>query len=130
MGLPMAGLVRDIGHILVGVEDMDRALAFYRDLLGFEVVGEANPMWTVVTVPGGQFTLYQQESVTPIALGGEGIGTPFSLHVDDFEKAAERLEAEGERVQSVDAHHGVVLDPFGNVLELHDHREGGAVRRL
>ena len=124
MGLPMAGLVRDIGHILVGVEDMDRALAFYRDLLGFEVVGKTDPIWTVVTVPGGQFTLYKQESVTPIALGGEGIATPFSLHVADFEKAAETLKAEGARVEPADAHHGVVWDPFGNVLELHDHRAG------
>ncbi len=126
MRLLMAGLVRDIGHILVGVEDMDRALAFYRDLLGFQVVGKVDPIWTVVTVPGGQFTLYRQESVTPVALGEEGTATPFSLHVDDFERAADMLEAEGERVEPGDAHHGVVWDPFGNVLELHDHREGGA----
>ncbi|MFQ5552286.1 MAG: VOC family protein [Thermoplasmata archaeon] len=126
----MAGLVRDIGHILVGVEDMDRALAFYRDLLGFEVVGKVDPMWTVVTVPGGQFTLYKQEDVTPISLGEEGTATPFSLHVADFEKAAEMLEAEGERVEPGDLHHGLVWDPFGNVLELHDHREGEEARRF
>ncbi len=87
-------------------------------------------MWTVVTVPGGPFTLYKQENVTPIALGGEGTATPFSLHVDDFETAADILEAEGARVAPGDAHHGVVWDPFGNVLELHDPRDGGEVRRL
>jgi catechol 2,3-dioxygenase-like lactoylglutathione lyase family enzyme len=126
----MAGLVSDIGHILVGVEDMERALAFYRDLLGFEVVGDASPMWTVVTVPGGQFTLYKQEAVTPVALGEEGVATPFSLHVDNFEEAMETLEAHGERVEPGDPHHGVVWDPFGNVLELHDHREGQEARRF
>ncbi|MFQ5918452.1 MAG: VOC family protein [Thermoplasmata archaeon] len=126
----MAGLVSDIGHILVGVEDMDRALAFYRDGLGFQVVGKADPMWTVVAVPGGQLTLYKQERVTPIALGEEGLATPISLHVANFEEAARALEAGGERVEPGDPHHGLVWDPFGNVLELHDHRKGEEVRRL
>jgi catechol 2,3-dioxygenase-like lactoylglutathione lyase family enzyme len=130
MSLPMPGLVKDIGHILVGVEEMDRALAFYRDLLGFQVVGQADPMWTVVAVPGGQLTLYKQEGVTPIALGEEGLATPISLHVDNFEQAVGVLEDEGERVEAGDAHHGLVWDPFGNVLELHDHRKGEEVRRL
>ncbi len=85
---------------------MDRALGFYRDLLGFQGVGEADPVWTVVTVPGGQFTVYKQEDVTPIALSGEGTATPFSLHVDDFETAGDILEAEGARVAPEDAHHG------------------------
>jgi catechol 2,3-dioxygenase len=29
-----------IGHVVLKVRDLDRSLAFYRDLLGFEVVGE------------------------------------------------------------------------------------------
>ncbi len=119
----MPKLVRDFGHVLIGVEDMDHALGFYRDLLGLDVIGEVNPIWTVVSAPGGQFTLYKQEDVTPVALGPEGNRTPFSLHVDDFEEASDTLEAAGVRLGRGDAHHGVVWDPFGNVLELHDHRE-------
>lgn len=81
----MPKLVRDIGHILIGVEDMDEALGFYRDLLGLDVIGEVNANWTVVSAPGGQFTLYKQEDVIPVVLGPEGNRTPFSLHVNDFE---------------------------------------------
>jgi catechol 2,3-dioxygenase len=29
-----------IGHVVLKVRDLDRSLAFYRDLLGFQVVGE------------------------------------------------------------------------------------------
>ena len=126
----MAGLVTDIGHLLVGVEDMERALAFYRDLLGFEVVGKPDPMWTVLSVPGGKLTLYKQDPVTPIALGEEGRATPLSLHVANFEEAVEVLERGGQRVEAGDAHHGLVWDPFGNVLELHDHRQGEETRRV
>ena len=42
------GIVQDIGHILLPVDDMEKALAFYRDLLGFRVVGKGSPVWTVV----------------------------------------------------------------------------------
>ena len=31
-------LTKGVSHIAVGVRDMDKSLAFYRDLLGFEVV--------------------------------------------------------------------------------------------
>ncbi|OBH24773.1 glyoxalase [Mycobacterium sp. E342] len=38
----MTGVLGDVSfcHLVVGVSDMDRALAFYRDLLGMEVVFE------------------------------------------------------------------------------------------
>jgi catechol 2,3-dioxygenase-like lactoylglutathione lyase family enzyme len=29
-----------IGHVVLKVRDLDRSLAFYRDLLGFQVAGE------------------------------------------------------------------------------------------
>jgi len=29
-----------IGHVVLKVRDLDRSLAFYRDLLGFQVVSE------------------------------------------------------------------------------------------
>ena len=39
----MTGVLADVSfcHLVVGVTDMDRALAFYRDLLGMEVVFES-----------------------------------------------------------------------------------------
>ncbi len=117
------GILLDIGHIIVPVEDMERALAFYRDLLGFKVVGGANPVWTVLSLAAVQITLWKTDERNRIALGPQGEGTPFHHHVRDFEKAADFLESKGLKVKREGPNGGLVWDPFGNVLGLHDHRE-------
>lgn len=44
--------VRDIGLILIGVDEMDASLEFYRDFLGFQVVEKVTPVWTEVRTEG------------------------------------------------------------------------------
>lgn len=119
----MAKIVTDLGHLLIPVKDMDRALDFYRDLLGFQVEGEENPVWTVVAVGDGRLTLYRQPKLPAIALGPEADWSPFELHVANFEEAADFLESQGVRVMREDEHIGATWDPFGNVLRIHDHRK-------
>jgi len=117
------GIVQDIGHLLLPVDDMDKALAFYRDLLGFHVVGKGSPVWTVIGTKGGQLTLWRTSEIPKVALGPKGDSSPFEFHVENFEDAASALESKGVRVRRTGAHAGTVWDPFGNVLRLHDHRE-------
>jgi catechol 2,3-dioxygenase-like lactoylglutathione lyase family enzyme len=116
------GIVQDIGHVLLQVGDMKEALRFYCDGLGFRVQGATDPVWTVVAVEGGSLTLYRKTAPIPCVLRDGG--SPLNLHVEDFESAARTLESAGYAVQSRDAHHGSVRDPWGNVVGLHDHREG------
>lgn len=116
-------VIQDIGHLILPVDDMDRALEFYRDLLGFRVVGKGSPVWTVIEVSGGQLTLWRNLKLPKIAIGPKGEGTPFEFHVEDFGKDADFLASNGVRVERDDAHSGTIWDPFGNVLRLHDHRE-------
>lgn len=116
------GVVRDIGHVLLEVGDMKEALRFYCDGLGFHLEGETNPVWTVVAVEGGSLTLYRKNAPVPCVLRDGG--SPLNLHVENFESAAEELQASGYTVQLRDANHGSVRDPWGNVIGLHDHREG------
>ncbi len=116
-------LVSDIGHITIPVRDMKQALAFYRDVLGFTVEGKEDAIWTVIAVKRGHFTLFRQKDFAPIALGSKKDATPFQLHVKDFGKTAEILEAKGVRVQREGKHSGVIWDPFGNAFGLHDHLE-------
>lgn len=116
-------LVSDIGHIAIPVQDMKRALGFYRDLLGLAVEGKEDAVWTVIAAKGGRLTLYRLKDFVPIAIGPEGEGTPFLFHVEDFGKAAEILESKGVRVKRETGHSGIVWDPFGNALGLHDHLE-------
>lgn len=116
-------LVSDIGHIAIPVRDMERALGFYRDILGFIVEGKEDAVWTVITTEGARLTLYRRKDFAPIAIGPEGDGTPFLFHVGDFGKAAAILESQGVRVKREGKHSGVIWDPSGNALGLHDHLE-------
>ncbi len=114
-------IVRDIGHIILDVGDMEKALRLYRDVLGFQVKGDVDPVWTVVAAEGGALTLYRRKDPVPCVLRG---GTsPFNLHVANFEEAADALEQGGYVVHRDSENAGSVTDPWGNVLGLHDHRE-------
>ena len=87
------GVVQDIGHILLPVDDMEKALAFYRDLLGFRVVGKGSPVWTVIETKGGQLTLWRTSEIPKVALGPKADSSPFEFHVENFEDAASALES-------------------------------------
>ncbi len=102
---------------------MKQALSFYRDLLGLTVEGKEDAVWTVIAANETRLTLYRKKDFAPIALGADCDDTPFLLHVRNFRQAADLLESKGVRVKRKDQHSGVVWDPFGNVLGLHDHLE-------
>jgi catechol 2,3-dioxygenase-like lactoylglutathione lyase family enzyme len=114
------GLVQDIGHIVLQVGDMDAAVRLYRDVLGFAVPRGANPVWTVAAVEGGSITLFRAGKPVPLALPKNG--TPINLHVRDFEEAARVLEGKGYNVLRDSANAGSLVDPWGNIVGLHDHR--------
>ena len=114
------GLVLDIGHIVLQVGDMDAAIRLYRDVLGFAMPAGPNPVWTVATTEGGSITLYKAGHPVPLVLPKNG--TPISLHVRDFEEAARVLESKGHKVVRESANAGSLVDPWGNVIGLHDHR--------
>jgi catechol 2,3-dioxygenase-like lactoylglutathione lyase family enzyme len=119
----MVGIVSGIGHVVIPVHDMKRGLEFYRDTLGFPVVGMESPIWTVVDAKGLELTLYLQPDAARIALGSDGEDSPFFFHVASLPRAAAELEKRGLRVKRLDEHQGLVWDPSGNVLGLHDHRK-------
>lgn len=103
---------------------MEQALRLYRDVLGFEVMGDRpDPIWTVIKIQGGELTLYRVEKVVPLVLR-DGEDTPIMLHVANFEEAAGQLERQGYLVRRRGGHSGTLVDPWGNLIGLHDHREG------
>ncbi len=119
----MEPVVAGVGHVVIPVHDMKLAIRFYRDVLGFPVIGREDPIWTVLNARGMDVTLFLQVDAPRIALGKDGEDSPFYFHVTDFPRAASALEQQGYKVKRLDERQGIVWDPSGNVFGLHDHRE-------
>ncbi len=118
-------LVTDIGHLILQVRNMEEALRLYRDTLGLEEVKErsSSPVWKVLKTRGGEVTLYRVEKPVPLILRDEE-DTPITVHVANFEAAADELERQGYRVKRQNKNAGTLMDPWGNLVGMHDHREG------
>ena len=118
-------LVTDIGHVILQVGNMDQALQLYRDVLGFELLADrsSSPVWKVIKTKRGELTLLQAEKLTPLVLR-DGEDTPLTLHVASFEEAMDELEKRGYNVQRQNKHSGTLVDPWNNLIGLHDHLEG------
>ena len=117
----MAKLVSDIGHIILQVGDMDIAVKLYCETLGFELK-EHSPEWSVIATKLGELTLYKTPKITRLVLRDAKV-SPINLHVISFEEAADQLEKKGYSIKRKGKNSGTLTDPWGNVIELHDHRK-------
>lgn len=117
-----------IGHVVLKVRDLDRSLAFYRDVLGFRVVGEMSNVMTFLTATG--------ENHHDLALlrVGDSAPTPLPSAVGLYHVAIQLADWEAiKRAHAVlgqrgllrgTADHGVsrslyTVDPDGNEIELY-----------
>ena len=64
------GLVSRLDHVYYWVADMGRAVAFYRDLLGLELVRRDGDNWVVFDAGGRMFALHGAVEGRPIQAGG------------------------------------------------------------
>jgi catechol 2,3-dioxygenase-like lactoylglutathione lyase family enzyme len=108
------------------VHDVDEAIEFYRDLLGFEVLMHPAPGFAALS--RGDLRLY----LNAPGAGGAGTagGNPepggwnrFQIEVDDLAAVIDRLSAanatfRGERVSGQGGDQALVEDPSGNPIEL------------
>jgi catechol 2,3-dioxygenase len=117
-----------IGHVVLKVRDLDRALAFYRDLLGFRVSSEMSNVMIFLTATG--------ESHHDLALLRVGDSAPspapnsvglyhVAIQLANWEavKHAHGVLTERGLVKGT-ADHGVTkslytMDPDGNEIELY-----------
>ncbi len=140
--------VQRASHLGICVSDAGRALAFYRDGLGFRRVSElalaGEPSATLLQLPGVDFrAIYLERDGVRIELlhfhapqGPEGDAEPrpmnrpglthLSLRVSDLDDVLERLEAAGARVlgatrievPEAKTRAVFVTDPDGTLIEL------------
>jgi catechol 2,3-dioxygenase-like lactoylglutathione lyase family enzyme len=114
-------IVERTDFVSVPVTDLERATAFYRDILGLEQTGDG--AWPEFRIGENAF-LYLMD---PTNVGQEFRGphtAPIALRVPDVEEA--RLELEGRGVEfrgdTFDTgvcHMAQFTDPDGNALMLH-----------
>jgi lactoylglutathione lyase len=117
MGTATESLVRGLSVVYLYVSNMEHSLAFYRDLLGIPLEGDAD--WQEAKLGGTRFALHRAH---------EGVGRLSSgtIHVDlevaNVDAAAERLRAAGIEVAETmrDAWGAAVkvIDPDGYELYL------------
>jgi catechol 2,3-dioxygenase-like lactoylglutathione lyase family enzyme len=124
-------MIDGVQDIYLNVRDMDRAIAFYRDVLGMDVI-DSDEWWTSLECGGLRIGLHgtDGEEVPTVGYDGHGphAGACLTLRSTNIEADVEALKSAGtEVVGRFDAEWGrlaVFLDPDGNVLKLMEPTDG------
>ncbi|HUF07557.1 MAG TPA: VOC family protein [Candidatus Binatia bacterium] len=117
-----------IGHVVLKVRDLDRSLAFYRDLLGFRVTSEMSNVMIFLSATGEHhhdlaLLRVGDSAPSPVATAVGLYHVAIELADWDAVKAAHALLAERGLLKG-SADHGVTrslytADPDGNEIELY-----------
>lgn len=111
--------VRGLNHVTLAVADVDRAVAFYRDLLGFRLRAlwpeggylEAGPLWLCLS----------HDPAAADQTRGDYTHIAFDTAAESFDELASRV-AQAAPVWRENGSEGkslYVLDPDGHKIELH-----------
>jgi catechol 2,3-dioxygenase-like lactoylglutathione lyase family enzyme len=115
--------VQQLAVVALVVDDYDRALAYYRDVLGFDLI-EDRPMgpgkrWVLVRPPGSQAALLLARAATDgqrARIGDQTGGRVFLfLYTDDFARDHALYSARGVRFLEPPRH-----EPYGTVAVFED----------
>ncbi len=127
------GKIRGLTELVIWVRDMEKALHFYRDVLGLGVMSPPDFRGAVFLQVGESAGIPQQIVLVPLpkdAPGAPAERTQRALHHVGLEVAAQEFERERERLESLGFEvrlgehpflplRGMYLDdPDGNEVEL------------
>ncbi len=112
-------VVTTLDHVYYWVSDMERAVRFYREVLGLSLRSQEGDNWAVFDAGGRQFALHRLVEGHPTAPGG----ATAVFAVDDLDRARTVLSERGVQF----GHEGDVegyarfasfQDPDGNTVQL------------
>jgi catechol 2,3-dioxygenase len=114
-----AGAGLAVGHLHLHVGDLERGLAFYRDVLGFELMMFFPGQAAFVSAGGYHhhlgFNTWRGEGVPPVPEGGVGL-RHWTVVLDDPKAVAavrDRVRAAGIGAEEAEGSGFVVRDPWG-----------------
>jgi glyoxylase I family protein len=139
-------MIVGLHHVAISVSDMDKALEFYTEGLGFELVQQAelendskanqvigldniNAKMRMLKAPNAFIELWQYSNPEPKDLRSRpcDYGYPhIALQVDDIDAEYERLKGHGMEFVGEPVHYGDTgaaiygRDPSGNIIELYE----------
>jgi catechol 2,3-dioxygenase-like lactoylglutathione lyase family enzyme len=122
---------RAIDYVQYGVSSLARALPFYRDLLGMQLLGEpAGGAWQELQVGATTLALSAPPYGQPPHPDCRGGGT-IAVAVADVRAAVEHLRSRGvpvlaEPFETTVCHLAAIADPDGNRVILHQRKDGTA----
>ena len=112
-------MVQGVSNVWLPVQDMDRAVGFYRDVLGLTVTKQS-PQWSELNADGLSIGLNAREPRGAAADGGAVI----TFSADDISAEVERLKGRGAQFSGdVSSYDWGSVAPFkdseGNDLQLY-----------
>ncbi len=122
-----AGDKLTLNHVMIYVKDVDRALKFYRDLLGFKFIEdfrhEGIALYARLRAPGGDGTIALHMAGPGASLASDGVRPYFEIReLDDF---CRKLQQKGfyitqmPRMMPWGWRHAYLNDPDGHEISLY-----------
>ena len=119
----IAPLLYDVRRLLVYVEDLDRAVAYYRDVLGFKPLGGLAGTNFEFATSGAPLVLHGDGQAAALPRGRVGFVPSFQVQ-DGIHELIDTLRVRGVRVvhEVLEVPHGWVAfisDLEGNLLQIY-----------
>ena len=131
-----------IDMIGIFISDLPKMVAFYRDVLGFEIEWDGNGPYAEFKHEGVRFSMYERAQLPELFNGlnpsyPNGVNGTFELAIDlplfaDVEREFSRVTAAGARaiyaprVEPWGMCSSMVTDPEGNLIEIGSWNKGAA----
>ena len=123
-----AGLLFHTRRLLVYVEDLDRAIAFYRDVLGFKPLREVAGTNFEFATSGAPLVIHRDGRAASQPRGRVGFVPSFQV-ASGIHQLIETYRQRGARIvnEVLEVPHGwiaFISDPEGNVLQIYQAKGG------
>ena len=112
-------MIGKLTTIVLIVKDMDRSVAFYRDVIGLKLEMHT-PYWSSLSAGNILLGLHPESEKVKAQ---PGMGCSFGFEVEDIHSAVQELKSGGARVQVEPKHEdfgwlAIVADPDGYPVQL------------